>query len=261
MVKVAILVLVVGAASITFVFAAPQPTSGYVQYTVTMGSQGGSALPKTFTLNESAQPTGQSGFVAITIVLSSNALNFSYSRDINSSSLPEIFPYLSGLANQSLSYQVQGISISADVANIGSVQVIFNGTSYQATNYQFSLSVTNSTSGKLVSSGGNLISMPSGLVYSIQLLINGINGTASVNAQLLSTNLPLTDPPSSVNALGASMVGAGVIAAVAIAVPAIFKMKHKNHPNTSPTTEKKETPQSGGEPESSGEEKPSYWVD
>jgi hypothetical protein len=261
MVKVAILFLVVGAASITFVFAAPQPNSGYVQYTVTMGSQEGSTIPRTLTINESVQPTSQNGFVAITLALSSNTMNFSYSRDLNSSSLPEIFPYLSGLANQSFSYQMQGISISANIANTGTVQANFNGTSYQATNYLVSVSATNSTTGKLVSATGNLISMPSGLLYSIKLSINGLNGTTQVNAQLLSTNLPLIAPPASINALGASMVGAGVIAAVAIAVPAVLKVKHKNHPDTASNTEKKETPQNSGAPESNGEDKPSYWVD
>jgi hypothetical protein len=261
LVEVALLVLVICAASTAIVFAAPQPTSGYVQYTITVGGQGSSALPRTFTVNESAQPTSQNGFVAIAMALYSNAMNFSYSRDINYSSLPMIFPYLSGLANQSFSYQMQWISISADIANTGSVQAIFNGTSYQATNYQVSVSATNSTTGKLMSATGNLISMPSGLLYSIKLSINGLNGTTQVNAQLLSTNLPLTAPPTSINPVGASMVGAGVIAAVAIAIPAVLKVKHKNHPDIAPTTEKKKTPQIGGGPESNGEEEPSYWVD
>ena len=258
-VKVVILVFVVAAASISVVFAAPQPTSGYVQYSVTVDDQDGFAIPRIFTVNESVQLTSQNGFVAITLALSSNALNFSYSRDVNASSLPMIFPYLSGLANQSFSYQYSGISISANIANTGVVPVILNGTSYQAINYQVSLSITNSTIGKSISASGNIVSMPSGLVNSVQFLING---TTSINVQLLSTNLPLIDPPNAINPLGASMVGAGVIAAIVLAVPTIFrKVKHRNSANSESTNETKDQKNGDNEHERDGEQNPSYWVD
>jgi hypothetical protein len=153
---------------------------------------------------------------------------------------------------------MQGISMSANIVNKGGVQAIFNGTPYQATNYQVSFSATNSSTQTVVSAAGTIVSMPSGLVYSVNL---SINGTSQLNAQLLSTNLPLTNPPSNVNVLGATIVGAGVVAAVAIAVPAAFKLKHKTHADTASTDEKKETPQNDGESKNSSEEKPSYWVD
>jgi hypothetical protein len=251
----------VATASSPLVFAS-SPTSGYVQYTVTLsGVQIGSNSPNTFTLNESAQPTGQSGFVTIALALFSNEMNFSYSRSMNSSSLPEIFPYLSGLANQSFTYQTQGMSISANIANTGNVQVNFNGTGYQATNYQFAFSATNTTSQKPISATGTLVSMPSGLIYSLQVSISGMNGTTQVTAQLLSTNLSLTAPPNNVNVVGASLVGGGVIAALAIAVPSVLKVKHKNQSDASSTVEKTETPQNSDKPKDSDQEKPSYWVD
>jgi hypothetical protein len=250
-------VLVVGAAS-NFAFATT-PTSGYVQYSITVSSQGGSAIPTTIAVNESVQSTGQSGFVALTLALSSSALNFSYSRDVNSSSLPEIFPYLSGLTSQSFSYQVSGFSISASITNTGSSDVTFNGESYQVTNYQVYLSATNSTGGKSVSASGSLISMPSGLVDSAQFLING---TTSINAQLLSTNLTLTDPQSNVSTVGVSLLVVGLFVAVAIAVPAVFKIKkHRNSTNSASSDETEGKQQSGDEQESGDEKKPSYWVD
>jgi hypothetical protein len=53
-IKVAILLLMVAAVSSPLVFAS-SPTSGYVQYAVTLnGIQIGSNSPNTFTLNESA---------------------------------------------------------------------------------------------------------------------------------------------------------------------------------------------------------------
>jgi hypothetical protein len=256
LILIAMLMFMVGTAS-NFAFAAT-PTSGYVQYSITMGSQGSSTL-KTVIVTESSQSSGQSGFVNLTLALSSNMLNFSYSKDVNSSSLPEIFPYLSGLTNQSVSYQVRGISISASIANTGGSQVIFGNESYQATNYQVSLAATNSTSGNFVSATGSIVTMPSGLVDSFQFVING---TTSVNAKLLSTNLSLTDPPDNVNTLGASMLGVGVIVAIAFAVPTVFKrVKHRGNPNPGSADEIEGQQQSGDEKEKDSEEKPSYWVD
>ncbi len=256
-VKVALLLFLIGAA-FNLAFAAT-PTSGYVQYSITVNRQGASNMPWTITVNESAQPASQSGFVALTLSLSSNVLNFTYSKDVNSSSLPETFPYLSGLTSQSFSYQLSGVSISANINNTGSSNVTFNGKSYQATNYQVSLSATNSTSGKSVSATGSIISMPSGLVDSAQFLING---TTSINAQLLSTNLPLTDPQSNVNTVGVSLLVVGLFVAVAIAVPAVFKIaKHRNPSNSASTDETEGKQQSGDEQESDDEKKPSYWVD
>ena len=121
------------------------------------------------------------------------------------------------------------------------------------------MSATNSTGGNSVSASGSIISMPSGLVDSAQFLING---TTTVNAQLLSTNLPLTDPQSNVNTLGVSMLVVGLFVAVAIAVPAVFKkVKHSNSTNSASTDETKGKQQSGDEQESDDEKKPSYWVD
>jgi hypothetical protein len=256
-VEVALLLFLVGAA-FNLAFAAT-PTSGYVQYSITVSGQGSSNMPKTIIVNETAQPGSQSGFTALTIALSSNAMNFTCSKDVNSSSLIETFPYLSGLTSQSFSYQVSGFSISASITNTGSSNVIFNGNNYQGTNYKVSLSATNSTGGNSISANGSISSMPSGLVDSAQFLING---TITVNAQLLSTNLSLTAPQSKVNTVGLSLLVVGLLVAVAIAVPAVFKIvKHSKHTNSASVDETEEKQQKGNEQGSEGEEKPSYWVD
>ena len=62
--------------------------------------------------------------------------------------------------------------------------------------------------------------MPSGLIDTIQL---SLNQTATVNATLLSTDLSLNAPASSINPLGASLLGIAITASVAIAGPTIFK--------------------------------------
>lgn len=249
--------LVVGAAA-SFVLATGQ-SSGYVQYKINIINPDDPASPRTAIVNESAQPTGQTGFVDLTLSLSSTAMNFTYSKDVNSSSLPEIFPYLSGLTNQSFSYEVQGLSITANLVNTGQVPVTFNGVTYQATQYLVSFSAMNSSSMKSISAYGNIISMPSGLIYTVQL---SLNQTTSVNVTLLSTNLTLTDPSSSVNPLGASVLGAGVIAAVAIAAPTIFKkVKHNKTNDQDQTNEVRANQENDSEQENRDEKKPSYWVD
>jgi hypothetical protein len=249
--------LAVGAA-VSFVLATGQ-SSGYVQYKINITNPDDPASSRTAIVNESAHPIGQTGFVDLTLSLSSTAMNLTNSKDVDSSSLPEIFPYLSGLTNQSFSYEVRGFSITANLVNTGQVPVTFNGVTYQATQYLVSFSAMNSSGMKSISAEGNIISMPSGLIYTVQL---SLNQTASVNITLLSTSLRLTDPPSSVNPLSALVLGAGVIAAVGIAAPAIFKkVKHNKTNDQAQTSEVRGNQKSDSEQENGDEEKPSYWVD
>ena len=121
------------------------------------------------------------------------------------------------------------------------------------------MSATNSTGDKSVSANGTIISLPSGLIDSAQFLVNG---TITINAQLLSTNLTLTNPQSKVNTVGLSLLVVGLLVAVAIAVPAFFKIvQHKKHTNSASTDETEEKQQGSAEQESEGEKNPSYWVD
>ncbi len=234
-------------------------STGYVQYGVTLTGIDDSTLSRNVLVTESVTPTDQTDFLSITLSLTSDTTNFTYSKDVNSSYLPMIFPYLSGLTNQSFSYVIQGISITANLVNTGQVPVTFNDTTYQATKYFVSFSAANSSSMKSISAEGNIVSMPSGLIYNVQL---SFNQTASVDIMLISTNLSLDEPPSSVNPLGAAILGGGAILAVAIAVPAIFNRFKPNNPNPETQTNDSRTNQDNSmESKKEDKKKPSYWVD
>jgi hypothetical protein len=250
------LTLLFGAAA-NFALANGQ-SSGYVQYQVAISSSEKSALPITAVVNETVQPTGQTGFVDLTLFISSNAENFTYSRDVNSSSLPEIFPYLPALTNQSLSYEVKGFSIRASIVDAGQVAVTFNSATYQATKYLVSFSAVNSSSAKSFYGNGDIISMPSGLIDTVQI---SLNQTASVNLTLLSTNLSLNAPADSINPVGASLLGVALIAAVAIAAPTIFRKTKKNKSKDQTQDSENETGKESSEKHEDEGEKPSYWVD
>src|SRR5438046_6955134 len=114
------------------------PTQGHAEYKVTIINQG--ATVASFFLNESAQPTGQNGIVLVTANLLSTVRNFTYYRALNTSSFPEVFPYLLGISNQSLSYHAYGVSLTLNIVNTGNTQITFNGQSFQGTSYQVSVS-------------------------------------------------------------------------------------------------------------------------
>jgi hypothetical protein len=215
-------------------------------------------LPITAVVNETVQPTGQTGFVNLTLFISSNSANFTYSKDLNSSSLPEIFPYLPALRNQSLSYEVKGFSITASIVNSGQVAVTFNSATYQATKYLVSFSAVNSSSAKSFYGNGDIISMPSGLIDTVRI---SLNQTASVNLTLLSTNLSLNAPADSINPVGASLLGVALVVAVAIAAPTIFRKAKKNKSKDQTQESENETSRDSGEKQEDEGEKPSYWAD
>ena len=232
-------------------------SEGYVQYGVTITGFDDHLLFSDFLVNESVNPTDQPDFIDIALSLSSATTNFTYSRVVNSSSLPMIFPYLPGLTNQSFSYAMQGISISASLINTGQTPVNFNDITYQATKYLVSFSATNSS--KVISAEGKIVSMPSGLIYQIQL---SFNQQSSVELTLLSTDLDLNQTQNNVNPIGASILGGGAIIAVAIAAPTIFKkLKHNKSNHQTKTNKSKTKQESDSHPNKEDENKPSYWVD
>src|SRR2546426_826505 len=222
------------------------PTQGHVEYKVTIINQG--ATVASFFLNESAQPTGEKGIVLVTANLLSTVRNFTYSRALNTSSFPEVFPYLLGFSNQSLSYHAYGISLSLHIVNTGNAQITFNGQSFQGTSYQVAASATYASATASVSANGTIITMPSGLVYSVQL--ESIN-SYSVQMRLEETNLALVDPSNSSSLpIGIALVSLGLLGAAVFAAPSIFK-RLKSKPATTPSSP-------GG---TDTEEKPPYWVD
>src|SRR5256884_9759267 len=236
-----LLLVVVHGANITI-----GPTQGYVEYRITLNNQ--TSTLASFLLNESAQPTGQNGIVLVTANLLSTARNFTYSRALNTSSFPEVFPYLLGISNQSLSYHAYGVSLTLHIVNTGSAQITFDGQSFQGTSYQVAASATYASASASVSANGTIITMPSGLIYSVQL--ESIN-SYSVQMRLEETNLALVDPSNSSSLpIGIALVSLGLLGAAVFAAPSIFN-RLKRKPATTPGT--------SGEPET--DEKPSYWVD
>ena len=222
------------------------PTQGHVEYRITLNNQ--TSTLASFLLNESAQPTGQNGIVLVTANLLSTVRNFTYSRALNTSSFPEVFPYLLGISNQSLSYHAYGVSLTLHIANTGNAQISFNEQSFQGTSYQVAASATYASATASISAHGTIITLPSGLIYSVQL--ESIN-SYSVQMLLEETNLALVDPSNSSSLpIGIALVSLGLLGAAVFAAPSIFK-RLKSKPAATPTTSD----------EPGGEEKPSYWVD
>src|SRR5205809_3240752 len=236
-----LLLVIIHGANITI-----RPTPGYVEYRITLNNQ--TSTLASFLLDESAQPTGQNGIVLVTANLLSTVRNFTYSRVLNTSSFPEVFPYLLGISNQSLSYHAYGISLTLHIVNTGNAQITFDGQSFQGTIYQVAASATYASTTASVSANGTIITMPSGLIYSVQL--ESIN-SYSVQMRLEETNLALIDPSNSSNLpIGIALVSLGLLGAAIFAAPSIFK-RLKSKPAATPTTS--DAP--------GGEEKPSYCVD
>ena len=222
------------------------PTQGHVEYRITLNNQ--SSTLASLLLNESAQPTGQNGIVLVTANLLSTVRNFTHSRALNTSSFPEVFPYLLGISNQSLSYHAYGVSLTLHIANTGSAQITFNGQSFQGTSYQVAASATYASATASFSANGTIITMPSGLIYSVQL--ESIN-SYSVQMRLVATNLALVAPSNSSSLpIGIALVSLGLLGAAVFAAPSIFK-RLKRQPATTPSTP--------GETDT--DEKPPYWVD
>jgi hypothetical protein len=227
------------------VASAALSTQGYAEYKLALATR--QIEVASFVLNESAQPTNQNGIVLVTLALVSGVRNLTYSRALNTSSPPEVFPYLFGLTNQSLSYRTSGLALTVHIVKTGIIPVTFKGKSYEGTDYQISASAEYALIGNPVSTKGSIVTMPSGLIYSMELLINS---TSSAQAQLLATSLPLANPGSGTWIVGVALVGTGLVGAAAFAVPTVFK-RVRGKPGESPAVAK--------EPER--ERKPSYWVD
>jgi len=145
-----------------------QPNHGFVAYQISLTKAGNPV--EVFVVNETGQPTDQNDLVQLTFALTSGKRHLTYSKVVNSSSLPEIFPYFPELNNQSLSYSSHGIKLSAQISRSGTAQVTFKGQTYTAVKHALSISVSR-TNGETYSAAGNILTMPSGLVYSVELAL------------------------------------------------------------------------------------------
>ncbi len=224
-------------ASSGVVISAQGTTQGYVSYRITSTSPM-MAMNHSVVVNETVQPSSQSGLSIISFALTGTYTNFSISKIVNTTNIPETFPIIPPLSNESFNYSKNGYSISGSISNNGSSTFNFNGASYTGTNYSFFVTITNST---LVSTlDGTLLAAPSGLLYSAN--ISG-TGSQSATVQLIATNLPLSYSASTSSATGVAAVGVGIAGAAALAVP-FWKLGRKKSEKQKPA-----------------EEKPSYWVD
>jgi hypothetical protein len=219
-------------------------SQGYVIYKMTLNSQG--AQPEVFSVNETVEPSSQAGLVQMTVTVLSSLRNMTYSTTVNSSSTPELFPYLVGLNNESFSYQTSGIDATVHIHYTGSAQVSFDNISYQGTKYQLSLSAQYTPLATQIAGNGTALTLPSGLIYSVQVE----NTNSTLDAQLVNTNLPLNVATGSSLPVGLALLSIGLLAAIAFAVPSVF-IHWKRKPKVEP--EPSSQPQTG--------DKPSYWVD
>lgn len=250
---------VVTGVGVAFTVTNDDRSEGYVKYLVNITGNGTSTSLSNVVVTEVVTPTDQAGFVNVTLSLTSDTSNFTHSTIMNSSSFPMLFPYVSGLTNQSFSTAFQGITVTANLVNTGQIPVTFNETTYQATKYTISLSATESSRTPSLSAAGTLVSLPSGLIYTMQL---SMNPTASIDITLISTNLALNEPSQRVNPLGVVTLGGGAILTVAIATPALFKkLKHRTRNRDTPINEFTTSHDDAVLPNNEEEKKPSYWVD
>ncbi|TMI69110.1 hypothetical protein E6H16_00700 [Candidatus Bathyarchaeota archaeon] len=224
-----------------------QPNHGFVAYQISL-TKAGNAV-EVFVVNETGQPTDQNDLVQLTFALTSGKRHLTYSKVVNSSSLPEIFPYFPELNNQSLSYSSHGIKLSAQISRSGTAQVTFKGQTYTAVKHALSISVSR-TNGETYSAAGNILTMPSGLVYSVELQAIG---PYALTATLVATNLPLTNPSGTTTMFGFALVGLGLVGAVGLAVPSVFALVRAK-------TATRNTLSIAAEP-SKAQSKPSHWVD
>jgi hypothetical protein len=210
---------------------AAQTATGFVTYRVTASLPTGQ---HSAVVNESVRPSDRVGFSDLILQLAGGQQNLTYSRLVNDS--VNLFPYLPTLAAQSLDYQNgTRYSVHVNFSSGGTASVSFQGSQYQLAVY--TISVAGSYGGMHGSLNGTVETFPSSLVYSAT--VNGEMGI-KVQAVLLATDLPLTQPSSQTAA--AAYVGAG-IGAGGIALAAALFVRRK---------ERKAQPQ---------EQKPLHWVD
>ncbi len=250
------IIVLVALSSVVAGSQAGLPTSGFVAYNVTLASQGRTALE--FKVNETAKPTGSNGLDLITVTTSGAIPHLDYSAEFNASSVPEIFPYLIGLNNQSFAYSARGFQINAHIVKVGATTITFNGREYQGQSYELSIVASNSSYVQSYSITGNIVTMPSGLVDFLGLTANGI---FSLSVQLSATNLQLDAIQQSASNMlfGFALVGLGLVGAAAVAAPSLFAVVRVRMARVKPDN----PPAPSVEPASNAAapDKPDYWVD
>lgn len=209
---------------------ASQPQLGFATYKVEATLPTGQ---RSMLVNETVGQSAKPGFSDLALQLIGSQQNLTYSRLVNGTS--NYFPFLSGLATQSLEYSnATAGNIKANFSASGTVSVTFQGSQY--TMNVFSFAISGSHAGMSLRVNGTLETFPSSLVYSVA----AGNSTVGVQAVLVATDLPLNQSPAA--APTAAYVGAGV-GAGGVAIAAAFMVRHRER---KPQTQ---------------EQKPPHWVD
>ena len=211
-------------------------TSQYATYRVAVSDASQSS---SFVVNETVTPTtGNLADLALQAISANR--NLSYSRVVNITQ-QFLFPILPSISNQSLTYASNNYSISFSLMKLGTATSSFSGASYTTTKFAFQVSAR--SGGLNLPAAGNLTTFPSGLIYSASAVVNG---TFTIQASLLGTNLPL-DPPGQGSMSPTTTVAVAGSLGTAALVGAFALVKHgkKGHPEIS----------------NAKDEKPSHWVD
>ena len=177
---------------------------------------------------------------SVSLQVISNYANLSYSKLVNASQ--KLLPMIPSMGTTSFHTTIKNATISVTVTQTGTQSISFAGASYTITNYSFNISVQGTH--KSVSASGQYAVFPSGLAYSATV---NINSTATVNAHLLSTNVPLNASSGASGSTTTTMAvaGGGLSLLAGVGAFAFFKREKKSSSN-------------GG---SEAETKPLHWVD
>ena len=233
-------------ALLSFAFLAPslassaassQSSSQFVTYSIEATNS-----TRTFsaTVNETVSPSSTINISNLTLQLISSSSNFTFSKLVNSSQA--ILPYLPTIGSQSFSYQSHNYSVSVSIVKTGTSTATISGSPYTITNYSFQISGSK-TGGVPMSASGQLSTLPSGLMYSASVSVNGYNA----KVQLLATNLALNTTTSTSSSTKTVQIASGVgILAVGLGAIAFYKKRGVN---------------SSDEPKQGEEKKPLYHVD
>lgn len=208
--------------------ASNSPNTKYAAYSLSIVS---STYARSLVFNESVTPTSNPNLSVLTLAVKGSGWNLAYSENVNSSG--SFFPYIPSIENKSLSYSSMNYSFSFTLREGGSVSITFGGNTYRDTLYVFSGQVATRT-GREYSVTGNLTAFPSSLLYSFYV---NLNKTATIQGELLSTNLPLeqADPHAAYTMIGvAAGVGAVSVAIVGFGIPFIGRRKRGGSVEASP---------------------------
>ena len=233
--------VIAAVALLSFVFVTPvvsaQSAGSGTNYVVYSINASGPNRSVSATVNETVAPSSNGGLASVTLQIISNEANMSYSKLVNATH--KLLPILPSLGTRSIQLSKGNASLSVSVTQTGTQSITFSSANYTITNYSFSISVQSADKSGIVN--GQLSVFPSGLLYSTTV---NINGTRTVNAQPLSTNISLGAPASSgLNTTTIAVTGGSVSVAAGVGAFAFFKYGRKASSGTS------------------SESKPLHWVD